>query len=62
LSSALTSKISRTICGAQSDRRLIEQQEAGAQHQGSADGEHLLLAAGEQARGQMSADLQTRKE
>jgi hypothetical protein len=40
----------------QAHRRLVEQQQLGPAHQGAADGQHLLLAAGKRA-GQLAGAL-----
>ncbi|GAA2874993.1 hypothetical protein GCM10020220_075620 [Nonomuraea rubra] len=45
----------------QAQRRLVEQQHPGAQHEGPAEGEHLLLAAAEAARGLLEPLLQDRE-
>ena len=43
-------------------RRLIEQQQLRVRHQGAADGEHLLLAAGERAGDLTEPLLQAREQ
>src|SRR5207244_6514744 len=42
-------------------RRLVEQQQVGSRHESSADGEHLLLAAGQRA-GELRAALAEHRE
>jgi hypothetical protein len=49
LISTIRSRICWTISGASPRRRLVEQQVAGLGHQRPADGQHLLLAAGQVA-------------
>ena len=46
----------------QSFRRLVQQQQARAGHQGASDGEHLLLTAGQSAPGRGGPDAQGGKQ
>ena len=57
-----TSKIFCTIIGARPMRRLVEQQQLRPAHQRAADGQHLLLAAGQRAGQLRAALLQARKQ
>ena len=45
----MVAKICLTIKGRQAERGLVEQEQAGARHQGAGDGQHLLLAARKRA-------------
>src|SRR5262249_60915021 len=48
--------------GRESERRLVQEQEARARHESAADGQHLLLAARERARALLLALEQSREE
>ena len=55
-------KIVSTRIGEQAHRRLVEQQQARPRHQRAADGQHLLLAAGQRAALLRDALAQAREE
>ena len=46
----------------QSHRRLVEKKQAGTTHEGTGDGEHLLLAAGHRSTGLIDAFAQAREQ
>ena len=60
-SSAMTSNSSSIIGRRQAQRGLVEQQDARARHQAARDGQHLLLAAGQQPGAAVEALAQARE-